>query len=293
MNELATHRLFTAVFLLAALTSVVFFVTVLPRLNIFDREQPVEVTNYLKEESAVLIESEEETVVLPVEPVLFEYIEVIDGCGPYFNGPCLNVRSGPGQDYDKVTRLRKGIVLKVGGRVVRDGQTWYKIVFDEWIRYPERVTGDWYVAADYVRILLDEGERDLADGAAASSTKRIVVDRSEQMLYAYEDGELFMSEPISTGIELTPTPRGTFTIFKKTPSRYMQGPLPGISEKYYDLPGVPWNLYFSQQGAVIHGAYWHDQFGKPWSSGCVNMPLAEAQKLYTWADVGTTVVVRD
>ena len=73
----------------------------------------------------------------------------------------------------------------------------------------------------------------------------------------------------------------------------MQGPLPGISDQYYDLPGVPWNLYFTHEGAAIHGAYWHDNFGKPRSHGCVNLPLAEAHKLYTWADIGVQVFVQD
>lgn len=287
-------RMSVAIFLLGVLTTLLSFsVLGFPSLELFEREEPEVVTNYLRSEAAVLVGSVGGTVVLPIEPVLFQYVEIVESCGPYFEGPCVNVRSGPGEDYDIVTKLRNGVVLKVGGMVVRDGKIWYKIAFDEWIRYPERVQGDWYVAADYARILFDEGERDLADGAVASSTKRIIVDRSEQMLYAYDDGELFMSRPISTGIELTPTPRGTFTIFKKTPSRYMQGPLPGISEKYYDLPGVPWNLYFTSEGAVIHGAYWHDQFGKPWSSGCVNMPLAKARELYAWADLGTTVIVQD
>ena len=184
-------------------------------------------------------------------------------------------------------------MLKVGGKVEQNGHTWYKIIFDEWLRYPERIAGDWYVAADYVRVLLNEGNRDLIDRVLSASTKRIIVDRSEQTLYAYEGDELFMEEPISTGIELTPTPRGVFTVFKKTPSRYMQGPIPGISEKFYDLPGVPWNLYFTHEGAVIHGTYWHENFGKPSSNGCVNLRPATAEKLYAWADVGTRVIVRD
>ena len=96
---------------------------------------------------------------------------------------------------------------------------------------------------------------------------------------------------ISTGLELSPTPAGTFTIFKKTPSRYMQGPLPGFTD-YYDLPGVPWNLYFTQQGAVIHGTYWHDSFGQPYSHGCVNLSPEDAKRLYEWAGLGTKVTVK-
>jgi lipoprotein-anchoring transpeptidase ErfK/SrfK len=83
-------------------------------------------------------------------------------------------------------------------------------------------------------------------------------------------------------------------VYKKTPSRYMQGPLPSIpGYQYYDLPGVPWNLYFTPEGAVIHGAYWHTSFGSPYSHGCVNLWPNDARTLYMWADLGTTVVVED
>lgn len=253
---------------------------------------------YLRSEESVVLEvgtTSEEVVLLPVEKVLFEYVEVIDSCGPHFEGECLRARSGPGLEYEVQGRLRDGVVLKVGGKVERDGVWWYKIVFDEWLRYPERLQGDWYVAADYVKIVMDEGVKTIAEGAYATTTKKtITVNRSEQKLYAFEGDELFLEVAISTGLELTPTPRGTFTIFRKTPSRYMQGPLPYLAQqKYYDLPGVPWNLYFTEQGAVIHGAYWHDSFGSRYSSGCVNVDPEIAYTLYTWAELGTTVIVKD
>ena len=268
------------------------FVSISAILKKSNKEQ-APVINYLQEEEAVVIRSHEKIEVLPIKPVIFKYVEVADGCGPYFEGICLNARSGPGTDYNVILQLRNGVVLKVGGMVERDGKKWYKIEFDEHIRYPERLSEDFYVAAEYVRVLLDEGERNLTQGETTSSAKRIIIDRSEQVLYAYDGAELFMETKISTGLELTPTPRGIFTVFKKTPSRYMQGPLPGISDQYYDLPGVPWNLYFTHEGAAIHGAYWHDNFGKPRSHGCVNLPLAEAHKLYTWADIGVQVFVQD
>jgi len=235
------------------------------------------------------------TEMLKIHAVVFEYIEVTDGCGPHFAGECLNARSGPGTDFTVQRQLRNGIVLKVGGSVERDGELWYKIVFDEFIRYPERMEGDWYVHSDYVTVLYDEGDKTTwEDGVATSTNKRIVVNRSQQLLSAYEGEELYMELAISTGLELTPTPRGTFTIFKKTPSRYMQGPLPNLADRQiYDLPGVPWNLYFTQGGAVIHGAYWHDSFGTAYSHGCVNVPVAAARTLYAWADLGTKVIVED
>ncbi len=258
----------------------------------------------IEEEAEIDLQGEVEIPEPVVEPqkyipspkkVLFEYVEVIEGCGPYFEGECLRVRTGPGTDYPVVSRLRNGMVLKVDGSVYRNGSTWYKIVFDEWLRYPERLTSSWYVSADYVEVLLNEGDKNVWDDEySTTSIKTITVDRSEQMLYAFEGNYLYMAESISSGLALTPTPAGTFTIFKKTPSRYMQGPLPGMPEEdTYDLPGVPWNLYFTHDGAVIHGAYWHDNFGSQHSHGCVNLPLENADKLYHWADLGTKVIVKD
>ena len=101
-----------------------------------------------------------------------------------------------------------------------------------------------------------------------------------------------MEESVSTGVEGDLTSLGTYEVYKKTPSRYMQGPLPGVSDEYYDLPGVPWDLYFTQEGSVLHGAYWHNNFGKPMSHGCVNQPPENAKKLYEWADLGTPVIVQ-
>lgn len=253
-------------------------------------------TPFLKDEEVVVIEPQtegEKEVALPVEKPLFEYVEVTDGCGVHFEGECLNVRSGPGTEYPVVAHLRNGIVLKINGMVERDGALWFKIVFDETLRYPERVKGDWYVSADYVEVLLNEGNKTIWDDGKATTTKEIVVNRTEQKLYAYEDGVLYMEVPISTGLELTPTPRGEFTIFKKTPSRYMQGPIPGVANQYYDMPGVPWNLYFTHGGSVIHGAYWHDSFGRTYSHGCVNLKPDDARTLYGWSELGTKVIVKD
>ena len=226
------------------------------------------------------------------EPQTYKYIEVVDSCGPYWDGgDCVNMRSGPGVEYPVVMSLRNGMVLKVADTVVRNGRTWYKIGFDGGIRYPGRVKSGWYVAADYVSLFMDEGASQTTNKINASSTKHIVIDRAKEILYAYDGETLFMQQLVSTGLDYTPTPRGTFWVYKKTPDAYMQGPLPGISSQYYDLPGVPWDLYFTYQGGAIHGAYWHDHFGQAWSHGCVNLPPDQAKKLYEWADLGTPVIV--
>lgn len=228
-----------------------------------------------------------------VQPPLFEYLEVMDGCGPYYDtGTCVNMRSGPGTEYPVVERLRTGVVLRVEKEITIDGRMWNKIGFDNTVKYPDRLGSELYVANEFVRTFYDDGNHLLVK-SSPTNTKRIVIDLGKEMLYAYDGDTLFMQEPVSTGLELTPTARGTFTVFKMTPARYMQGPIPGVSDQVYDLPGVPWNLYFTADGAVIHGAYWHDHFGEPWSHGCVNLPPQKAKELYMWAEVGTKVIVRD
>lgn len=211
------------------------------------------------------------TVFPSATTTMYQYIEVVDGCDHAFVGDCVNMRTGPGVEYPVAVKLRTGVVLKVAETVTKDGKVWYKILFSHELLYPERVKGDWYVSAEYVKLFTNDGDHNLEKGEVATTTKHIVVDVSEQKLYAYDGDTLFMEVLVSTGLLLTPTDRGTFTVFKMTPSRYMQGPIPGVSAQVYDLPGVPWNLYFTAGGAVIHGAYWYDSFGKPWSHGVMDV----------------------
>lgn len=226
------------------------------------------------------------------EPTLFPFIEIVRSCNHASIGVCASVYTAPSIHAPTSGTLRTGVVLKVSDMFMEENELWYRVTFDEWIRYPHRIDGTWYVRGVDARLFFDEGQTAQSTDTKVTQ-KRIVVDRSAQTLSAYNNDELFMHITISTGLLLTPTPRGTFTIFKKTPSRYMQGPLPGISTQYYDLPGVPWTLYFTEQGGAIHGAYWHNNFGRPWSHGCVNVPLKDAETLYRWADIGTIVIVHD
>lgn len=304
MTDREYHR---ALLLIAV--AILLLLVAIPVTLYLQQQSVIEVVRDPVSESAAVVQAEVEQApsVVPEEsfapteesaPLLIpegymRFVEVIDACGPHFEGECLRVRSGPGLEYPVVASLRTGVVLKVEDAVKGESYDWFPVVFDEWLRYPERVSGEWYVAAPYVREVWDAGPLEL-QSIPSTTDKRIVVDRSDQTLIAYEGDSVIFDFAISTGLELSPTPRGEFTIFRKTPTRYMQGPLPYLPvSKYYDLPGVPWNLYFTEQGAVIHGTYWHDSFGAPYSSGCVNVRPAEAEELYRWADLGTTVIVRD
>ena len=225
-----------------------------------------------------------------------KYVKVIDSCGVHFDKyPCVKARSCPSLSCPVIENLRNNIVLETDGEITEsEGISWYHIIFSEWVRYPERTAKDWYISSDYLEQFDSYTEKISGENKVIiQNNKKIIVKLSEQKLYAYEGDNLFMETSISSGLKDLPTPRGNFKIFEKTPSRYMQGPLPGISDQYYDLPGVPWTMYFTEQGAAIHGAYWHDNFGREWSHGCVNVRPDEAEKLYKWAELGTQVIVQN
>ena len=224
------------------------------------------------------------------------YVQVIDSCDYNFGGnECLNVRSGPSIKHAVVERARNAEIFMVDRLVINNGVKWYRLNFDnQYLYYPERLSTERYISGDYVRPFIDHIERNTWEHGRDGFGKKIVIDLSDQTLHAYDGSELFFTTAVSTGNEISPTEVGTYELFKKTPSRYMQGPIPdsGLTDEY-DLAGVPWNMYFSASGAVIHGAYWHNNFGSTQSHGCVNLVPVDAKILYDWAETGATVVVEE
>ncbi len=110
----------------------------------------------------------------------------------------------------------------------------------------------------------------------------IDVNLSAQRLTAYQGNAPVFSTLISGGLPRTPTVVGRFKIYSKLTSTRMTG-------SGYDLPNVPYAMYF-YKGYAVHGTYWHNNFGRPMSHGCVNMRTQDAAWLFNWASIGTTVV---
>lgn len=111
----------------------------------------------------------------------------------------------------------------------------------------------------------------------------VLVDLSEQTLYAYREGYLENSFLISSG-KTGPTPVGEFYVRRKIYNHLYSGP------GYY-LPNTLWNMEFYPH-YYLHGAYWHNNFGHPMSHGCVNISYINAEWLYNWTEVGTAVFVQ-
>lgn len=123
--------------------------------------------------------------------------------------------------------------------------------------------------------------------APSNWTRRIDVDLSAQQLTAYEGDVPVYHAPVATGKDGFNTPTGSFAIYSKYPIETMAGSAGG--ETWY-VPSIPWVQYVVG-GVALHGTYWHDQWGTGtrMSHGCINLNIDDAQWLYEWADVGTTV----
>ncbi len=113
----------------------------------------------------------------------------------------------------------------------------------------------------------------------------IEVDLSEQKLTAWEGNQVFLESLVSTGLPWWPTPTGEFRIWAKARATRMEG---GEGKYYYNLPNVPYVMFFENdkvpgyRGFSLHGTYWHNDFGKVHSHGCVNLPTPVAQRLFYW-----------
>ena len=55
------------------------------------------------------------------------------------------------------------------------------------------------------------------------------------------------------------------------------------TEYTYHLPGVPWVSFFTGTGVAFHGTYWHNDYGRPSSRGCVNLRSEDAKFIYRWS----------
>jgi lipoprotein-anchoring transpeptidase ErfK/SrfK len=109
----------------------------------------------------------------------------------------------------------------------------------------------------------------------------------EQIVIAYEwNIPVFMSRT-ATGGKFTngdyTTPKGRHIIYSKRGSRHMAAGDRAAANSF-DLPGIPWISYITEDGIAFHGTYWHNDFGHPRSHGCVNLSPQAARWIYRWSN---------
>jgi lipoprotein-anchoring transpeptidase ErfK/SrfK len=223
------------------------------------------------------------SLVQPVRPLLNEPLRSLpaEGLWTEFSAPYAEARSAPEAQAETRYRLYYSMVLKVDG-ITRDanGTIWYQV-------YDDNNPGSPHVFAEgqYFRRIMPEEFEPLAPGAA---DKIIRVDLKRQRLRAFEGATEVFQARISSGAEYFGadgsargglTRPGSYPIWRKTASRHMVG---GTPQDGYDLPGVGWVSYFASSGAAIHSTYWHNDFGRPRSHGCLNVAPEDAKWLFRW-----------
>jgi L,D-transpeptidase catalytic domain len=213
--------------------------------------------------------------------------------------PWVDAYWEPKKDPPRAYRFYYETVHWVQG-MARDekDRLWYRI-------YDDRIAKSYFVPAEALRHI-DLPELTPISPDVPVEDKRIEVDLTRQWIQCFEGSTLVFTSRVSTGARLDTgdywTPPGEFVTFRKRGSRHMSA---GNLANGYDLPGVPWVSYITQEGISFHGTYWHNDFGFPRSHGCINMtpqaskwlfrwthPLVPTHLDELWSDVGTQVTIR-
>jgi hypothetical protein len=181
--------------------------------------------------------------------------------------PYTDARRTPSPDARHTYRLRYSSayrIIEAGWGT--DHQLWYRL------RDNRAPGARHHVPAEHVRPIYPHDLMPITPGV---SDKHIEILLADQLLVAFEGDEQVFETRISGGTGGNrATPRGNHRILFKAPSRHMVG-------VGFDLPGVSFDVYF--WGAIaIHGAYWHNDFGRPRSHGCVNVPPEAAKWIFRW-----------
>ena len=131
---------------------------------------------------------------------------------------------------------------------------------------------------------------------SGESERWIDVHLASQTLVAYEGKSPIFATLVSTGTGRpgtvgpadTSTHKGTFRIWVKLLSSTMdnlespdklQEATSAVEGPRYSMEDVPYVQFFDK-AIAIHGVFWHDDFGKVRSHGCVNVAPRDAARLF-------------
>jgi len=163
------------------------------------------------------------------------------------------------------------------GRVLRSLNR-HSLVHIESIQgaWAKLVGGGWVRAADLARAKLVEPPK-----GVDSSDRWIDIDIEQQVLVAYEGRTPLFATLVSTGRDTkhSATPLGVFQIWVKLEYSDMDDIERIDVEKNYSIQDVPWVQFFKGSYG-FHAAFWHDDFGRRRSHGCINLSPSDARYLF-------------
>ncbi len=158
--------------------------------------------------------------------------------------------------------------------VTREEKSIWYVIYDNYLKK------SFYVPTYNMRLVPDDELTPLSPNVPEAD-KFIHVDLATQLVTLFEGEKMVLSVRCSSGAKGSSTPLGDFTTYHKGPSIHMTNQGDAVNN-IYDLPGVPWVSFFTGSGDAFHGTYWHNDYGRPRSRGCVNLPSEAAKFIYRW-----------
>jgi hypothetical protein len=186
--------------------------------------------------------------------------------------PIAEARGAPGNPYVQ-KKLYYGTVYRVIESVKDDAGDWWYRLKEGYAYRPSA-----YVLASSLRRI---PAADLAPISRGDPSKLMVIDIDRQTLRCVEGQDQVFSTRIGSGLPHTATPRGEHRVWLKRHTSRMVNTDPA---DYYDLPGVAFPVYFTYSGVATHGTYWHNDYGRRHSHGCVNVTNEAARWILRWAE---------
>jgi hypothetical protein len=170
----------------------------------------------------------------------------------------------------KVYERPKGQVLK---RLERRSLVHIESMKDAWAKL---VGGGWIRTADLAR-----AELVAPPEGVEPSDRWIDIDIEQQVLVAYEGPTPIFATLVSTGRDTkqSATPLGVFQIWVKLEYSDMNDIERTDLDRNYSIQDVPWVQFFKGSYG-FHAAFWHDDFGRRRSHGCINLSPTDARYLF-------------
>lgn len=147
-------------------------------------------------------------------------------------------------------------------------------------RHLLRLDAGWVPAAAVLRPEVPAAPHDLA-----TSERWVDVDRTRQVLVAFEGNTPVFATLVSSGRPGNPTAPGEHRVWAKLATTDMSNVDDSSitsAASLYTVSRVPWVMFFHNDQA-LHGAFWHDMFGQSHSHGCVNLAPRDAAWLFSWS----------
>lgn len=119
----------------------------------------------------------------------------------------------------------------------------------------------------------------------ARDERWVDVDRGRQLLLAFEGRRPVFATLVSTGRGGNETASGEHRVWSKLAASDMSNADDvelSSATSLYTVARVPWVMFFRGDQA-LHGVFWHDQFGRARSHGCVNLAPRDAAWLFDWS----------